>query len=239
MHIPQLIEGTFLEEKSGRFLCLVEILGEVCECYVPCSSKLTKHLNLRNKPILLTPNKDSRLRTKYSLFAVKEQKNLIFLNLNLLNRIVEEGIRNKQSFPDCVLESYVERTICGYKADVGFFNNMTKEKRIVEVKGIISTEDEAFHPTVHSERSIKQLAKLKQILLEGHIVHYIFIALSPTISVISIDPKHSEYCNLLSDCIGLGMLIGGYSLKFISGELTLDQNIPVKFSRIVKEYTIG
>jgi len=77
------IEGIFKSESKNRFLCNVLVNGKLCECYIPSSSKLSPLVNLKGKKVLLTLNKGTNNRTKYSVFAVQHYRKYILLNLNI------------------------------------------------------------------------------------------------------------------------------------------------------------
>ena len=64
------IIGKFLKELKNRFLCEVEIDGNVEECYVPSSCHLSNFLQLKGKRVLLVPTQGKSPRTKYALYAV-------------------------------------------------------------------------------------------------------------------------------------------------------------------------
>lgn len=198
------------------------------ECYVPCSSKLSKHLNNpEHREVLLSTNLGIGKRTQYSLFAIKDNMGWIPVNLTLMNKVVEEAICEKQWFPSLNLQTTVEQRIEGYKADVGFFNEVTQEKGIIEIKGIISTDREALHPKVESPRAVEQLVRIKELLRKDFKVYYILLALSPTITRILIDSEHSGFYARLLECLELGMRLRGYLVQFEDGQLSLGEEVPV------------
>ena len=81
-------EGVFLEESRSRFLCKVNIAGEVSECYVPSSCKLGKLVDLEGKEVLLRPVSKKNARTQFAVQAIKNDKEYILLNLADANRII-------------------------------------------------------------------------------------------------------------------------------------------------------
>lgn len=226
MNIDGLIRGTFVKEKANRFLCLVEINGEIQECYIPSSSKLGKHIDLTKNAVLLTQNKSIHTRTRYSLFAVKVRNNYIIVNFNIINDYLMRGIEDKcKGLEDiCFSNSmiYKEKLINGYKADIVVDNR--DHKVIVEAKGIISTQRDVEFPSVYSERTIKQLLKLKNILKQNYSVYYAFVALSPFVERVNIKQSDKRYYKLLCDCIERGMNILPLTLFYQNGYIILSEN---------------
>lgn len=218
----EIIEGIFIEESKNRFIGLVQIDNHVIECYIPNSSKMGRYLRLKNKQVLLTINKKNR-RTKYSLFAVKHYSSYILLNLNMVNNILEAAITNRWLFPASGYDIYKERIVGNYKTDLLLEN--CERKIVIEAKGIISAGKTVLFPTVYSERFTNQLLQLKQLLLAGWEVHYIFVSLSPFVKEISLDTSKQKYYSLIKNCLDLGMKTQAFSVCY--------QNEVVKFRNYV------
>lgn len=224
----EIIEGFFIRESKNRFLCEIRIGDRIHECYVPSSSRMENYLVLRNKQVLLSKNKVSG-RTDYSLFAVKYYKKYVLLNLNLVSTILESGII-KEIFPRYGgYKVYKEYTIKGYKSDLTLINSdeNTTDALIIEAKSIISIQRTAFFPKVHSERAIKQLIMIRDLLKKGLNVCYLFVSLSPFVRSIKIEESTNTFCLLLQECINEGLQIKAVSLKFEDGEISLNRNIKV------------
>lgn len=197
-----LVTGKFIRECKNRFLCEVFVEGERLECYVPSASKLNNYIKLRNKEVLLVENKGKNTRTKYSLFAVKHYNKYIMLNLNIVNKLVENYIKTNFTYERIWCEKFIE----GYKAD---FILQEKELEIVEAKGVISTSRDIIFPSVFSERAINQLLVLLKLVKAGYEASYFYVSLSPNIRNIKINSEDIEYSRLLRECINNGMKIFG------------------------------
>ena len=85
-----------------------------------------------------------------------------------------------------------EYRVDGYKADLFISNTKT----IIEVKSIIALDEAAVFPTVYSERALKQLKQLKELLQRGYNVWYFIVSLNPYVQKIQLDSR-SELINLL------------------------------------------
>lgn len=220
--LDELAEGIFIEESKNRFLCSVLIKEMIYECYVPSASKLRNYLNMKNKKVLLLKNNKNNLRTKYSIFAVKYYNKYIILNMSVINKILEEYLREKYTFRSIEREKYFH----GYKSDLLVLGEIPI---MIEAKGIISAKREIKFPTVYCQRAIDQLKKIRKLLIEGYKVEYYIISLSPTVKVVKIndDLKFKEYTDLLISCIDLGMLFNGFNIEFKNNNIEVGYTIKI------------
>ncbi|MCS7460378.1 DNA/RNA nuclease SfsA [Paenibacillus doosanensis] len=221
------IKGVFVEESKNRFLCIVLIENELCECYVPSSSRIENYLKLKGREVLLTANKGTNKRTKFSLFAVKYYNKYILINLNMVDQIVETMIIDNKIKKLSGTRLKREQTIEGYKADIMIENHGNNKATIIEVKGIISAFREARFPSVFSERAIVQLQKIKGLLQRGYKVVYLIVSLSPILKKINIDSNFSQYHSLLLECIELGMELRSFSVSFNEGRIEYKQKVSI------------
>lgn len=161
MTITDFVYGTFVQETKNRFLCTVAIDSVEVECYIPSSCRLSNFLDLQGRTVILTPNQDKTARTRFAVYAVKIGRQFILLNLSKPNRIIEAEIQKRRfSFLGKRDHVFHEKTIEGYKCDLYIENTKT----IIEIKSILCFEETVVFPTVFSERGIKQLAKIAELL---------------------------------------------------------------------------
>lgn len=215
----EIIKGIFVKERKNRFLAEVKINNKLYECYIPSSSKLQNYINLKGKEVLLKKNKDIKARTEFSVFAVKYYGKYIILNLNSVNKVVKEYIEINQE-----KKIKQEKYINTYKSDL----LIEDTKVVIEIKALISTKQEAIFPTVYSERAIKQLKKIRELLTEEYKINYYFISLSSSVKKIIINKEEHEYYNLLKDCINNGMIIYGYNIKYSDSNIYINKKIKVE-----------
>lgn len=220
-------KGVFVEESKNRFLCTVLIDNELCECYVPSSSRIENYLKLKGREVLLTENKGTNKRTKFSLFAVKYYNKYILINLNMANQITETLINENKIKYLAGTSLKREQTIEGYKTDILLENHRTNENIIIEVKGIISALREAKFPSVFSERAIVQLQKIKKLLQRGYKVVYLIVSLSPIVKRIILDSNFSQYHSLIKECVELGMELRSFSVVYDKGQIKYKQKIRI------------
>jgi len=215
-------KAIFKKELKGRFLCEVDIDGKIEHCYVSSSSHLSSYLNLPNKQIILRANKGKNLRTKYTLYAVKYRNTYILLDLNDLNNIFFQ-------FLNMHFENYIkikkEYNICNYKTD--FF--ITNLNQIVEIKSVISNNEKAYYDFQSHKRAYMQLQKIKELLILGYSVNYIFVMLNPYIKIFRLKDKRKKENMLFLECIKLGMNVKFYKTiyknkKFQISKISLNKN---------------
>ena len=121
-------------------------------CYVSSSLKLAPFIDLRGKEVLLTKNKGTGKRTKYTLYAIKTKESQILLNLSFVNKLLFtelsklEGpyLGSSQIFSE-------KKTSENLKSD---FYIEGEKKIIVEAKGIISLNEVALFPAMKVERKL-------------------------------------------------------------------------------------
>lgn len=217
-----LIIGTFIKEEKNRFICLVEVNGKETVCYIPASCRLSNFLNLEGRQVLLRPIKSEKARTEYSVFAVKSRRRFIPLNLSVANRAIEEQI-NRRIFSFLGKRNNVvrETSIEGYKADLFIRDTKT----LIEIKSILSFEEEALFPTVYSERAVKQLRQIKELLIQGYKVYYMLVSLNSAVKQIALNKYMSEFNEYFLECIDLGMHCCGFSI-------CLQKGVPTMYSKI-------
>lgn len=220
------LTGIFKCELKNRFLCLVEIGGIDTVCYIPSSSKLGNYIDLKNKQVLLTPIKTSKSKTKFSVFAIKFKQNYILLNTSLPNSLIFNNLSSRRfSYLGKRNNIQKEKSIDGYKCDIFVSDTNT----IIEIKSIISTSNIALFPSVYSERAIKQLEQIYNLLDKGYNICYLFVSLNPYLKEIAINSDDIEYCELFYKCVKKGMLVHA-----VSAQIDEDMRPTIKSNIIVK-----
>ena len=219
------ISGVFVKELKNRFLCEVKIDGKVEECYVPSSCHLSNFLQLKGKRVVLIPTQGKNPRTKYALYAAPYRRNYIILNTSLSNVAIEKGIHNRRfSYLGKRSNVQKEHSVEGYKADL----YIPQTKTIVEIKSVLSENDEAVFPTVFSERTQNQLKSIQEMLDKGYKVVFIIMSLNPYIKKLTIDIS-TEFYSELTRCIEKGMEIRAYTSHLKDYEIEIKKQIPLLY----------
>lgn len=205
----EIIEGIFREEVKNRFRCVVAVDGTDKLCYISSSSRLSNFIELENRTVLLQPNTSVACKTKYSVFAVKGERDYILLNLATANAVIADQLyRRYFSFLGNRKQLQREVMIEGYKADIYINDTDT----IVEVKTILSENAEALFPTVYSERALKQLSIINELLSKGKKVCYLFVSMNPYTKKIRLNVESQFYVEF-SRCVGKGLMYKGCAIK--------------------------
>lgn len=217
------IEGIFVKELKNRFLCEVLISGISTVCYVPSSCHLGNFFTLQGKKVLLVPTITPNARTSYSLYAVPYKRSYIVLNTSMANQAVESSLNRRQfSFLGKRTHFLTEHRVDKYKTDLYIEDTNT----IIEVKSVLSLDVAAKFPTVFSERSLAQLAKLKEFLACGYRVHYCIVSLNPYVKSIQI-LSNTAFRPMLEDCLSCGMTISGHTCRLKDGGVRLENLLPI------------
>lgn len=117
-----------------------------------------------------------------------------------------------------------EHKIDGYKCDLYIKDTNTA----IEVKSLLSFEQEALFPTVYSERAVKQLQQLSNLLEAGYRVCFIMVSLSRTVKKMKINPEIVDFYDLFQECVAKGMTFRGAVLGFNKGELDIKGIVPIE-----------
>lgn len=224
MSEPIFVQGIFKEELKNRFLCLVEVDGKDTLCYIPSSCRLSNFVNLVGKDVLLTHNQSSNTRTEFAVYALRDKRQFVLLNMSQANRVIERVIKGRRfSFLGKRVNVKKEYRIEGYKSDLYIDDSHT----IVEIKSILSFDRNSLFPTVYSERAIDQLTRLSDLMDKGYKVCYLFASLSPRVKEVKINGEITKYHELFMECVNKGMVLKGYSIKLINNEPVLHSEIKV------------
>lgn len=198
--------GIFIKECSNRFLCIVKIRNIEETCYMSSSSKLSHFIQLAGRQVLLIPNKGKEVKTKYTLFAVKNDIDYTLLNLCYVNKLLLNEFSKQDSIyekPGKILrEKKVEQLL---KVD---FLIESSQKIIVEAKGILTENTTAYFPSVVKvDRAIHQLIKLKLLLEKGYHVHYYIVLMNKEIRYLVLNKEYSAFFQAFTECLQKGMRI--------------------------------
>lgn len=217
--------GTFKRELKNRFLCEVSIDGEDVVCYVPSSCHLSNFLKLEGKQVLLVPTQAQNARTKFALFAVPYKRNYILLNTSMANRAVENSLQSRRfSYLGKRKTAIKEHTIDGYKADLF----LPVSNTVIEIKSVISLGSTGHFPTVYSERTLKQLDLMLNLLHKGYKVCLIIVSLHPYIKELQIE-NHTEFYAALKKCIDSGLVFKAYTCRLHDETVLIDKEIHTEF----------
>jgi DNA-binding sugar fermentation-stimulating protein len=201
--------GIYLEEGKHRFSCTVLLDGKKEQCFVSSSSKLLPLINLKEKEVLLTETKSKKAKVKHTLFAVKDKKGYILLDLNYVNKLLFEKISISKKYKNKNWTFKRERRVNNrVKTDLTVENG---EKQIIyEAKTIISNKEEAIFPSIKGERSLWQLKEFKLLLKKGIEVNYCLFLLTTEIKSVVLNKENKAFAKAFKVCLKAGIQIQIY-----------------------------
>lgn len=191
----KLNKAVFVSEGKSRFICNILYEEEILECYVPITCKLSSLLSLEGKEILIRETTKAAKRTKFTLFAVQNKNDYLIVDTGFANRIVNAILAKTESnnlfYPEQIVENY--------KCD---FYSATS-KTLVEVKSVITTEQEVLLPNMKTQRAIIQLHNICSLLSKGYRAEYFIVAFAPQLEKVKVASKE-KMGFLLKEFLNLG-----------------------------------
>jgi len=218
------IIGKFLNESKNRFRCIVEMDGMETICYIASSCRLDNFVQLNGKEVLLRPTVGKNAKAKYTVCGFKYRHSYILLNSMLANRAVENSIKTRRfSFVGKRSDIQREHNVEGYKTDIYVPNNRT----IIEIKSLISTEQQAKLGTVHSDRFLRQLSEMEKLLKNGYNVHLFIVSLNPYTKAVEL-PHGNVLADAIIRCKQCGLAINAFSCRIMAdGEVYIQKKLPI------------
>jgi len=219
-----MLTGKFIEECKNRFLCLVEINGNIEECYVSSSSRLENYIDLTGCKVLLKENVGKKLRTNYTLQAAYYKRAWVLLNLNHINELVYMEYLSATGIARAGIIR--EHFIGEYKSDL----YIPKKEKIVEAKGILSGDNIAKFPLVSCGRALKQMEEIEHLLDEGLKVDYTFVLMNPKIQAITLNSEQKQFIEMFTACVDKGLVARYYTVRWRQGKsfLSTAKNVYIK-----------
>lgn len=134
----------------------------------------------------------------------------VLLNLAEANRVLEAQLHRRYfSFLGKRKRTYREKVIESYKTDLYIEDTNT----LIEVKTLLSVDEEGVFPSITSTRAEQQLEKLSELLDRGYNVVYIVMSLNPKVKSIVLNNEYGRYCQLFRTCLDKGMEVKGFSIR--------------------------
>lgn len=222
-HIEIIKDGIFKEEIKNRFRAIVKIDGMDELCYVQSSSRMSNYVDLRNKRVWLVKNHLCN-KMKYTLFSISYKRNMIFLIPSLANDVILSEINDRRlSFLGERKEVLKEISIDNYKCDL----YIPKTKTIIEIKSFISKNDRnSIFPVVYSERTIKQLEKMKELLFKGYHCVFMLVSLNPYVEHIMID-KNTIFYTKIKELVNAGLTIRGVAICYKNTSVIIKKSLDI------------
>ena len=199
--------GIFLSEATTRFSGAISLeMGYEGGCYIPFSSKLSKHLSPVGEEIIVEKiEKVDNL--PYRLLAIKKSNCWFFVDLNKVNALTRQLILDRSESGELLEEKAISQ---GFRPD---FSTIQPKRRIWEVKTLLDESEEVLYPRVLSRRSQKQFQKMLELLTEGWEITLVFVLLNPKIVAVRINQKQKAYYELFCQLVEAGMKIESFIME--------------------------
>lgn len=201
------IKGYFIQELPNRFLCLVRVKEEVCECYVASSARLGNFIEASNREVLLKPTKPGG-RTKFVLVAIKTKTSYELLNLPMVNRLLHQKLEKTYDRDKLQCEKKIND-----KCKVDLFVD-ANPPIIYEAKTVLSRDKTVVFPSIKGERSIRQLKEFERCLAIGWKVRYCIFVLSENVNKIELNPEYKDFSDAFLACSEAGMETEVFRVKW-------------------------
>lgn len=142
--------------------------------------------------------------------------------LRLVRLLDEEAFPNAKSIVKEQVAPYLIRTEKREAID-----NNGNTDTLIEVKTLLSFDEEGSFPSMISTRAEQQLERLSELLDKGYKVCYIVMSLNPKVKSIRLNSSYDRYCQLFSECLDKGMLVRGFSIRLKDLEPEIYKEIDV------------
>ena len=213
-------------ERPNRFIARVELNGDVQVCHVKNTGRC-KELLIPGAVVYLEESSNPNRKTKYDLVVVEKNKMLVNIDSQAPNVVVKKWLEVGGLYPQQVLV-YPEMKYGSSRFD--FYIEAKERKAFIEVKGVTLEEDGvAAFPDAPTERGIKHINHLIDVIKEGYEAYIIFIIqFKPVKHFIPNDATHPQFGQALRKAVAAGVHVLAYDCMVTPDSLQLDQNVQVR-----------
>lgn len=216
----------FFISRPNRFEAWVKVDDGIELVHVPNTGRMIELLHEGTEVILLKSDKPNR-KTKYTLFFVKKHGHLICVNSVLANNVFDDGIK---SGTINWLNGDVKREVTYHKSRIDFFVD-GYEKTFIEIKcGTYEENGVVMFPDAPTERGRRHIDELIATMEEGYSAAIVIIAFMDY--VFEFTPNYKidrEFGEKLKKAFDLGMIVKAYNCKIEIGEISIKDELKIKF----------
>lgn len=213
-------------DRPNRFIAHAEVDGVVQICHVKNTGRC-KELLQQGCTVYLEENNDPNRKTKYDLVAVEKGKLLVNIDSQAPNKVVKKWLEAGGLYLKPTL-------ICPEKkhgnSRVDFYIEDEERRAFIEVKGVTLEEDGvAAFPDAPTERGVKHLYHLIDVLKEGYEAYLVFVLqFKPAKYIMPNDVTHPEFGKALRVAVAAGVNVLAFDCMVTPDSLQLDQNVQVQ-----------
>lgn len=184
----QMIEGEFLKRYKRFFADIKLDNNEVVTAHVPNTGSM-KGLLTENAPALVTYNDDPKRKLKYTLEALKTQTSWVGVNTSRPNKMAAQAFE-QQIIPHWKPYTFIKseaKINDKTRIDIALAKDLEIKKwdksllnqhkfHFVEIKNVtLSEKNVALFPDAVTERGLKHLNELIELVKAGHSAELLFI----------------------------------------------------------------
>ncbi|NLV17171.1 MAG: DNA/RNA nuclease SfsA [Syntrophomonadaceae bacterium] len=212
-------------DRPNRFIAQVEINGDVQVAHVKNTGRC-KELLIPGAHVFVAENNDPGRKTRYDLVVVEKGKMLVNIDSQAPNKVVKGWLETGGIYAKPTL-IHSEKKYGNSRVD--FYIEDQDKKAFIEVKGVtLENEGVAAFPDAPTERGIRHIHHLMDVIKEGYEAYLIFvIQFKPVEYFVPNDVTHPEFGKALRDAARSGVKILAYDCNIAPDAMTMDQKVPV------------
>ena len=224
-YLNKIHKATFLD-RPNRFVAQVKLNDRVQVCHVKNTGRCLELLR-PGSIVYLEENSNEIRKTKYDLVAVEKGQVLVNIDSQAPNQVVKEWLEAGGLYPKPVLVSAEKRH---GNSRVDFYLEGKGRKGFLEVKGVTLEEGGvAAFPDAPTERGIKHLYQLMDVLQEGYEAYLLFvIQFKPVKYFVPNEATHPQFGRVLREAVAAGVKVFAYDCLVTPDSMRLDQIVPVQ-----------
>ena len=213
-------KGKFIA-RPNRFMAQVEIDGVVQASHVKNTGRC-KELLKPGSLVYLEENINQNRKTKYDLVAVEKDKLLVNIDSQAPNKVVKEWLEAGGIYANPTL-------VCPEKkhgnSRVDFYIEAEDRQAFIEVKGVtLENDGVAAFPDAPTERGLKHIYHLMDVLQEGYEAYLVFIIqFKPVKYLIPNDVTQPEFGQALKEAVAAGVHVLAYDCIVTPDSMQMDQ----------------
>ncbi|MBQ8758778.1 MAG: DNA/RNA nuclease SfsA [Clostridia bacterium] len=225
MKYDNMRNAVFVSRKNS-FVSQIEIDGKEVLCHVKNTGRL-RELLVKGAEIYVQEHDSSQRKTKYSLIAVKKEKELVNIDSQAPNKVFYEWVKNG-GFCDNVTFIKPETTYGSSRFDC--YIEAGDRRIFAEIKGVtLEKNGTAMFPDAPTERGLKHLRELCKCVEDGFEAYIVFVVQMKGVHTFTPNVQtHREFAEMLSECDKNGVKIVCVDCNVTPETLEISQKIEVK-----------
>lgn len=233
----KLLQATFLK-RYKRFLADIQLeSGEIITAHCPNTGSMTNCL-LEGSPCWISEAENPQRKTRFTWeLATTPEGAIACINTHRANALIKEALVNGriaelQGFDALEPEKTIHnRRRCDFLLHNSNQDHPKKQKKtFVEVKSVTLAEGtQGYFPDSHSERAIKQIEALSEMIKQGHQATIIFCVQHSNIEhVAPADHITPAYGKALRQGVANGINVIAYKTHISTSEMYINKSLRIE-----------